>query len=459
MRARRNKAQRAFAAVAALTGVILLTSSAASSETSGAPAFTNGTAAASAYSVKVNPTAAALSIGVTFGTSLAGYTNEVAKAESRGIDLGIIGTTLAGAGCDGSDPSFPADQQPQPLSADSRDADAAAGKSTPESIAGNPLPTFTKTVQATAAPLGDAITLSAPVGQPGLFQIAGARAEAKTHVLDGKTREAIATSDINSIDIAGGAVKLTGLHWEAVHHTGADSTQRGTFTMGSLVVGGVPVPFPAGDPGAAFGAANTVLNALGIELRAPTSSVVNGGIVLSPMSIAVVPNATRDAISGGILGGVLPVRQALTDALLAQSCKNGTYITIADIAVGSITGAGSFSLELGGVAATTGDVQLSSFLNQGSLEPGQGGVNDVLGTNTVLTPGDAGIPGTPAIPGTPGKAPSQRATVAPIAATTGTRGGKLALLAGGTLLLLAGVAELDRRKMRRALAVTTPTEA
>src|SRR5690348_6940649 len=112
--------------------------------------FSNGTAAASAQAFKVNPTASALSLGVTFGISLAGYTNQVAKADARGIDLGIIGTILAAAGCDGSAPTLASDQQPQPLALDSRDQGAANGKTEPETVMGSPLPFITKSAKASS---------------------------------------------------------------------------------------------------------------------------------------------------------------------------------------------------------------------------------------------------------------------------------------------------------------------
>src|SRR5437764_13722345 len=54
------------------------------------PGFANGTAQALATSFKVNPTAAQLSVGITFGQSISGYPNQVAKADARGIDLGSI---------------------------------------------------------------------------------------------------------------------------------------------------------------------------------------------------------------------------------------------------------------------------------------------------------------------------------------------------------------------------------
>src|SRR5205814_5320042 len=80
--------------VASLTSFVLATAGSVASQAD-TPGFTNGTAAATAQGFRFNPTAAQLSVGITFGLSLAGYTNQVAKADARGIDTGIIGGTLA----------------------------------------------------------------------------------------------------------------------------------------------------------------------------------------------------------------------------------------------------------------------------------------------------------------------------------------------------------------------------
>ena len=72
------------------------------------------------------------------------------------------------------------------------------------------------------------------------------------------------------------------------------------------------------------------------------------------MAIRIVPNSdSATASPRRVLGAIQPVRENLYDALLAQDCGNDTYITVADIAIGSVTGAGSFSLELGGVQASS----------------------------------------------------------------------------------------------------------
>ena len=461
----RGLCRRMTTAVAALLGVLLMTTGQASSQTAPSNEFKNGTASATTQGVKVNPTAAALSLGITFGTALAGYTNDVAKAESRGIDLGIIGTTLAGEPCDGGEPTLAADRQPQALTADSRDADAAAGKAAPDSLDGQVLPGFEKRARATNEPLAEATALVVPLGEPGALAIAGAHSNSITRVVDNKTREAIAVTEIGSLSVGGGAVKLGNLRWEAIHRTGAETTKSATFTIGSATIGGslLPIPLPTGDPGILFSVLNPVLAPFGVELRAPATREVNGSIQLDPLVIGIVPSPTRDSVAGQLLNTAQPVRAAVIDALLALDCGNATYVTVADVALGSITGAGSLSLELGGATAFTAELdpafQIADFQGPTSFA---GTADEVIpGTpGSSFAAGGSSEAGSGAVAGNRATKGGGTATAAPIASTfDGKRGGKLALLAGVVLLLLAAVAELDRRKMHAALRHATVTEA
>jgi hypothetical protein len=444
------------------TSVIALTGAPAPADT---PAFSNGQANATAQSFKVNPTAGALSVGVTFGQALAGYQNTGAKADARGIDLGIIGTLLGAEGCDGSAPTLAADQQPQPLLADSRDPQSNAGQSAEETIAGQAIPAITKTVRALPQPLGQADAYYAPVAAPGLLQLQGAHASSLADVVGGKTREAVATVDVGELDIAGGLVKITGLHWEALNRTGADAKSEGTFTMGKLVIAGLPVP--AVDPSAALTAINKAIAAFGVEFRLPKVHNDNGVQVVDPLSIAIIPAAARDAIFGQLLSAAQPVRSALADALLNASCKFGDVLTVADITVGSVSGAGSFTLEIGGVSATSGDLKLTSDLqslpnlssdtNTGAPPAATTGGSADLGSTAL--PGDT--LGSSAIPGTPGT-PGQIAGVGgrqfaqPIVDTSGARGGMLAGVAAVGFGLLVAAVLGDRRMMLRAQRMIPP---
>ncbi|MFL6113252.1 MAG: hypothetical protein ACJ786_18115, partial [Catenulispora sp.] len=380
----------AAAGVACLTSVSIgaLLATPAPADT---PASSAGTAQATAQAFKVNPTAASLSVGFTFGQSLAGYQNQVAKADARGIDLGIIGTLLAAAGCDGGAPTLPADQQPQPLQADSRDPAANQGISRQETLNKSPIPVINMHVKATPEPLGEAGTDYGGLTQAGLFNVSGAQSSAVTHVINGNTREAIATADIGSLNL-GGQVKLAGLHFQAVHRTGAVNEHTGTFTIGSASIGGQTLP--TGDPKAVIAAVNQVLNTIGIEIHLPNIYAAGDRVQVDPFTIAVVPNPARDAISQNLLNATLPVRQALVDALFAASCKFHDLVSVLDIAVGSVTGSGSFALELGGVSASTGELKLTNALG--------GGLGADLGPGVAAPSlGDAAA-GTAAIPGTSG---------------------------------------------------------
>ena len=449
----------------AVASVLAFTGTPAPADT---PAFSNGQATASAQSFKVNPTASALSVGVTFGQALAGYQNTGAKADARGVDLGIIGTLLAAAGCDGSKPTLPADQQPQPLLADSRDEQANAGMSSQETIDKQPIPGITKSVKATPQPFAQADTYYAPISAPGLIQLQGTHSSAVADLVGGKAREAIATVDVGALDLAGGLVKIANLHWQAEQRTGADAKAQGTFSIGQLVIAGQKIP--AVDPSAALAAINQALRAFGVEFRMPKVHNDNGIVAIDPLSIAVVPAAARDAIFGQLLSAAQPVRQALADAMLKASCKFGDVLTVADITVGSVSGAGSFTLEVGGVSATSSDLKLSNDLNFNAADlstntnlstapPAAAGSTADLGSTGGLSGGSLG---TPAIPGTPGSVGQSggivggRRLARPIVDTGGSRGGMLAAVAAVGFGLLIAAVEGDRRMMRRAQRMIPP---
>ena len=77
------------------------------------------------------------------------------------------------------------------------------------------------------------------------------------------------------------------------------------------------------------------------------------------------------------------LRQQVTEALIAQDCGNSTYITIADLVVGSFTGAGVFKIELGGVRATSGETPSSGFTFGGPQLITTGGVEPSLDVGRV----------------------------------------------------------------------------
>lgn len=432
----------AVGAVAALT--VAATDPGAAAPTQ--EAFNKGTGTAQANSIQVDPVAGGLSFGVGIGQSLAGHQNTVGQAESRAFDLGVIGVTLAGEGCDGGDPTLPASSQPQPERVSSVDEGSEQGTTSAEPFAGGQI---SKSVRAADDPMAEAVTVAAPLEIPGLLRVGATRALARSEVLANGVRQARAISEISDLSLGGNAVKITGLRWEAIHRTGAVNETIGTFTVEALTVAGVPVP--VGD----LTQLNTVLNPLGFTLRPPRTRTVNtsGGtiVVVDPIALAVIPNPTRDALLGDILAGLQSVREPLVDALIDADCGNATYVTILDVVIASITGGGTLSVSLGGVRASTAALKL--FEGLGQLPP-----LPPLPPALPPTPAIPGLPGRPAVVGTPGtRVPANPAAeddasgpLERVVDTDGERGGAMAMVGLGGLLLLLAVAEADRRKMRSA---------
>jgi hypothetical protein len=443
---RTKRTALAVAAVVAVTVVATDPGAAAPSAPSQTP-FNKGTGTAEANSIKVDPVAGGLSFGIGIGQALAGHQNTVGQAESRAYDLGVIGVTMAGQGCDGGDPTLAAEDQPQPEQISSTDEGSEEGRTSTEPFAGGQI---SKTVRATDDPMAEAVTIGAPFEIPGVLRVGATRAYSRSGVKDDALREATAVSEVSGISFAGDAVEITGLRWEAIHRTGAVDETIGTFTVETLEVAGVPVPVED------LAQLNAVLEPLGFRLRAPRTRVVNtsGGtiVIVDPLAVAVVPSENRDALLGDVLAGVQAVREPLFDALIEFDCGNATYITVADVVIASMTGGGTLSVALGGVRATTAAIKLFEGLGQLSPLPPLPSVP--------LSPPTPGLPGTPAIPGTPGtQAGPTTADPAPdtgggpikrIGDTTGERGGAMAMVGAGGLLLLLAVAEADRRKMRSA---------
>ena len=424
------------------------------SATSGAPVqeetFNNGTGTAFAFGYKANPTNGNLSFGVTVGESVAGHQNTAASAESRAVNPGVIGLTLAGEGCDGGDPALASEDQPQPVIARSGEDGAAEGFTASEQGV------VQQFARATTAPFAEAITTIAPSGDPATIFVDGGRTISRSGVMGGNLREAFARTEINGVSLAGGVIKIQGMSWQAIHRSGAINETLGSFTLDGLLIADQQVPLP-GDGVQQLKALGDALRPLGFEVTPPTVRVEQNIVFVDPLVIAIIPSPQRDAVTGGILAGAQPVRDAVTKALLEADCSNASLITVGDIGIGGLTGAGSLGVELGGVQATTSEIQRFEF----ALPPALPALAPTLGAGS---PGIAGTAGTtsnrpttapattqPEATGGAGTAaPDEQIAAAPIAGFAGERGGIMALIGGGGLLLMLGTAEGDRRKMRSA---------
>ena len=434
----------AFGAIAATFFATAGVGSASPTQTApGQSSFAAGQGAAFADTMKIDPRAGNLSIGIDFGKAAADHQNSAAQAISQAMDLGTIGTSAAAYGCDGSAPPLPEDQQPQPLIADTRTPNQPQQAEQDETFA----PGFHKSVSVSNDPSAKAVTTTAPFGVATVVSVGGGIATSTSGVAN-NVRKATATTDVSGITLPGGVV-LRDLHWGA--EFGSDGPPVGTFGIGSASIGGKPVP--TSNPSDTLEQVNAALTLFGLHLTAPTVRVdqKNNKVFVDSLTLSVVPNQARDSLTGAVISGIQPVREPVFDALLKAKCTLNTEITVFDIAVGSATGAGSFNMLFGGVQAGSSEIAANPFklgfvglgspgiaatpsLSGGAVQSTTNGATSTAGT----TPAAGG--------GTGSASPTPAAAVLP----KGARGGALAGVGLAGLALLAAMAEGDRRKMRRA---------
>jgi hypothetical protein len=443
--ARRSAFRRTRRTAAAVGAAVVLTFL-ATDPGAAAPtqeSFDKGTGSAIALGYKANPTNGNLSFGVTAGESVTGHQNTGATGQARAINLGVIGVTLAGEGCDGGDATLPEESQPQPVIARSGDKGAEEGFS--ESERG----VIEKFARATTAPFAEAITTIAPSGDPETAYISGGRTISHSGVVGGNLREALARTEIDGISLGGGQIKLRGLTWEAIHRTGAKEETTGRFSIEGIEIAGRKIPVES-DSLAQLEGLNELIKPLGFTLTAPKVRIEQGIVFVDPLVVGVIGSQARDGITGPLIGDAQPLRDAITEALLDQDCGNASYITIADIVVGGVSGAGQITLDVGGVQATTSEIEGFKFALPPAIPP----LSDVPLVDTPAVDSPASTPGpAPAGGGASEEsgdpAPTAVAT-SPVSALSGERGGIMAAIAGGGLLTLLLTAEGDRRKMRNA---------
>lgn len=435
-------------------GGLLATSPAASGQEGIEPGLGN----AYAQGIKVDPRSGRLSFGITYGMALAGHQNNVAVAESRSADLGVIGSTLAGEGCDGGDPTFPKEDQPQPLVA--RSTEEGAGEEKVESENG-----VEKRALASSDPLARSVAVTAASGEEAVLKIGATRSTTESGIIDG-ARVARAVTEVSRVALGGGEVVLKGLRWEAMYQTAPAEEAAGSFTIEGIEVGGEKLPIPEENPLEPLAEANAVLEPLGFQITPPTVRSESGIQFVDPMRIGIIPATARESVLGPVFNGIQPVRESVFDALIEADCGNAGYITVLDLVLGSVSGAGSLGLELGGVTATSNEIAFTSFLGSlgdaPSLPPLSSGAGSSpslsgSGSSSSLSGGSSAPAGAAATtpPTTVASAPAdggggEQAAIADVEPLTGSRGGALAGVGLGGLALLAALAAADRAQMRRA---------
>lgn len=420
-----------------------------------------GSGQAVAELFQLDPAIGNLALTIRIGTSLAGHQNAGASSEARSVDMGFIGDILTGEGCDGGESTIPPGTLPDSTYADSAVAEDAAGND------GGVDGLVAVRAQADATPSAAARSELLPIGLPGLVEIRGGRSEASS---TGQGHVAHAATAVGRLEIAGGLVALEGMRWEATSRLEPERQTTSDFSLERVVIGGVAVPLPAADQlQAVQRVLDPVLGPLGIALHFPEVRSLDDGVELTPLSVGVVPGELRDGVLGPLLGAVQPARAQLDEFLLGLDCGNATYITVLDILLGSITGAGYTAVDIGGVTARSSELEFTSFLGGtggpttiGSLPestPAIDGDVDVTPTFGGVEPdvaeSDAGLPLSTSSPQGPQPLGDEHAVAQ---RQEGERGGPLLLIGLAGLLGCGAAAAGDRKRMRRAQRSRPMTE-
>jgi hypothetical protein len=439
--------------------------------------FVLGSGNGIATTVKIGPQTGGLTIAVTFGQALADFQERLGRASSRAIDFGIIETALVAPGCFGAPSSFKQSDFPQPLDADSRDAASNTGKVEQEggSEPGSPLfgTIGRKEVKALPTPWSRAVTDTAAFGITGLIQVGAGHAEVVSRIVDDIAREVVGTVDVASLDLFGGMVRMSGLHWEALHRTGKDPASTGTFSLSTLSLGGVPIPVPSGATELAqlLAPINAILLGTGLSIDPPVLNTANSASALSPLRVRLDHSPLGQAVVAPAVTAAQPLRQALIDVYNEQmACeapigsqeigKVGRAVVLpTDIALSAFTGTGGFVIELGGVRATTeGQVFEDPFADRGgdSPSPDLGGAvetppTDVLGATFDAGP-DVSAVGVPAA-GAPSSGDEQVALARDLGSLPGHKGGAGLAIGLIGLVVVVCIAAADYFHMRRGKRV------
>lgn len=434
-----------------LSIVAVFTLQASSAGASGESSFGVGSGRAAAKLVKVGPSRGALTLAPQVGLTLSDFLNTRGRGDVRTADFAALGDSI---------PKEISDGLPS-VKVESTDEDAETGKTvtvgTPPEV---PVKIGAAELHADAgtAPYG-ASSFKAGAIDLGVGTMAGARAEARSGIVDGRVREAIARVVIPRLELAGGAVVLENLVWDAVQRTGAAQVEQASFTIGGATVAGQTLAAPAGSDlplGDVAAAVAPVLAPLGLELTFPQPQIERGAVALSPLRVRVKSSAAAPVLVPAT-DAIQPAREALVDAIRNGTDQADAAILLTDIALGVLTGGSNLDIELGGVSAFTAEPAAGfRFGAAGGFDLGAAAPSaPAFGAGSVgnlATPASGGVTAPPV--GAPAGPASQEVALASTQEpSSGHRGGPLLAVGLAVLAAAAAVAGFDYRRIRTGMRV------
>jgi hypothetical protein len=410
---------------AATTSTLMVTAPGGASAT--AAAFYPGGGTATAQPLAIKPSTAGLGYTMTLAGSSAQYAQGLAKALSQTLTLGAIGTSLTTASC-GKPATIQASSLPQPASVESSQGPPSQTLTVAGTFNGSGAGAGIEQASVTKQPSATATTKGGDMNVVGAFDMSGLQSMAQAQVVNGQTRAVQATSDVGEISLLGGLIVMKGMHWEAAQQTGAANTSSASFSLGTMVVGGVPVPTatPA-QLATAIGIVNTALAPSGFHItlpqviQTPDTHDGNGSTTqVTDLSIGIDNSALGAAVVGSQLATAQPLRTAIDKAIIGANCSLGEQLVIGDIILGVPAGGGGLDFNFGSATVNiSADAPVNAFGNFG-LAGANSGPTDTGGSTGSFTPGDAGSPSIAGTPGTDSSGGSPTSSAAS-SGTTGSR--------------------------------------
>lgn len=326
--------------------------------------FNNGAGEAYAKIMSAKAIAGSTEIGVDFGIALAKYQGSVGIAEGRAYDLGIIEALLSSS-CDGSPPTIDKATINQGIRVDSRDV--APLQLQPTKVVGigsNPKEVGTQWSGATNLPWAHAGTDLLPLDFG--MRVEGAHNEATTQVKDGVRRsEASMTADKL---VFMGILTLYKPRWEAVVANGNAQESRGSFTFERARLFGVDLDPKTAERDIMRGLSDWSRSfyEMGLRFDYPEVRVEGDRVEVTPMAIRIIDSPAGKKGVGPFLEAIQPLRQILFEYLLELDCNFATTITILDVLLGVLSGAGGMHITTGGVTVEVDDTFFESPFGQAS---------------------------------------------------------------------------------------------
>lgn len=453
---RRRRGLAIFAAVAiaqiAVFGIVGTTAGAEEQ-------FGAGSGRAAAKYLKVGPSRGSLSLAPTVGLALSDFLSTRGRGDVRTADFAALEDSM---------PPEVVTALPT-VKVESSEEGAEAGRSaslgTPAEV---PVGLSAAVLKASAgvAPFGRSSFETAPVDLEAVA-VGGGIAEAYSGV-EGGVRQAVGTVKIGSVNIGGGALVLEGLEWRAVHKSGGESVEQGTFTVGSVSVAGQRFATPPGSEqplADALAAAQPLLGPLGIEVSLPRARIEGGVVEMTPLRIRI-GGSELGQIVGPALEAAQPVRDALVDGIRGASEDADAVILLSDVALGVLAGGSDLDIELGGVTAQTAEpAQRFSFGTGGfDLSGGTGAPVNLAGSpsrpaastarpgaSSVRVPPVASTPAVSVGDGAPATGTGGRSTATvPVSSPRPDGGsGPLLLIGLGTAAAAGAAGTVDYRRLLR----------